>query len=156
MGAIVWTGASFIAGGGLGTVWASQNGVDWTAKAGQLDGLPIRTIVRGAGGVLEAAGNGASWRSTDGGASWTYDVARTASNEIAIAECGGVFTEITTADLSTCAGFSRARGAVHAEGVYLRVNGMGIDRSTNGKDWMNVYSGSDWLEDVEVGYVASP
>src|SRR5204862_2619775 len=118
-------------------------------------GLHIRTVVVGPTALM-AAGNGAWRKSTDNGTTWTLDSAHTASNEIKIAWCGQAFAEIGNGNyqnLPSCTGFTRCRGAVHAEGVWLRTSGNRIERSLNGTSWAPVFTASDGLEVVEVGYL---
>jgi hypothetical protein len=156
MSGIVFFKDHFVTAGGA-VSWVSNDGITWTGKRDFM-GLGIRTVVAG-GDVLIAAGNGAWWKSTDGGLTWAYDSPHTASNEIKVATCGGQFQEIGDDDyhgLPTCAGFTRCRGAVHAEGVYLRTNDKRIERSTNGTTWTAVHNATEFLLDVEVGHVPLP
>jgi hypothetical protein len=154
MGGVLHVAGRFVAAGGTGTSWLSPDGIAWTAKTA-FAGLAVRTIVAG-GGILLAAGNGQWWRSMDNGDTWTYDSAHSASNDIKIAYCGNTFMEVAAnglPDLSSCPGFTRCRGAVHAAGVYLRTNERRIERSLDGTGWTPVHTATDSLEDVEIGYV---
>jgi hypothetical protein len=154
MGEVVYVAGRWVAAGGTGTAWLSPDGITWTDKAA-FGGLGIRTVVAGAG-TLMAAGNGQWWKSADNGTTWTLDSPHTASNEIKIAYCGDAFKEIGDGNyngLPTCTNFTRCRGAVHAEGIYLRTNGNRIERSTNATTWTPVHTAPNPLEDVEVGYV---
>jgi hypothetical protein len=116
----------------------------------------MRTVVSGAGALL-AAGNGQWWKSMDNGGTWTKDsAAHTMSNEIKVAYCDGGFKEIGDGNfgqMAGCTGFTRCRGAVHAEGVWLRTNGNKVERSMNGTTWTSVHTAPASLEDVEVGYL---
>jgi hypothetical protein len=154
MGGVVYVGGHFVAAGGTGTSWISPDGITWTAKT-SFGNLGVRTVVAG-GGVLLAAGNGEWWKSTDSGSTWTYDSAHTANNDIRVAYCGNTFVEVGVngfQGLASCTNFTRCRGAVHAEGVYLRTNDRRIERSLNGTTWTPVHTATEGLEDVEIGYV---
>jgi hypothetical protein len=154
MGGVVYVAGRFVAAGGTGTSWISTDGITWTAKT-PFAGLAVRTVVAG-GGTLLAAGNGQWWKSMDNGDTWIYDSAHTASNDIKVAYCGNTFTEVgvnALPDLSSCANFTRCRGAVHAAGVYLRTNDTRIERSLDGARWTLVHTATETLEDVEIGYV---
>jgi hypothetical protein len=108
------------------------------------------------GGELIAAGNGAWWKPTDGGTTWAYDSAHTTSNEVKVAYCADGFKEIGDGDfrnLGACANFTRCRGAVHAEVVWLRTVDKRIERSVDGTTWKTVHTTGDYLQDVEIGYV---
>jgi hypothetical protein len=154
MASVVYTGTKYVAVGGVGTAWTSSDGMTWT-NTGPFNGTGMRTLVVGGTRIVAAGQNGTWWRSDDSGASWQVDsMNHTASNEVKIAYCGNSFMEIGNGNyngLAGCTNFKRARGAVHAEGVWLRANNGGIERSTNGTNWTKVFNSS--VEDIEIGYV---
>jgi hypothetical protein len=152
MAEVLWAGDRFVAVGS-NRVWTSADGFTW-AVASPFP-TAMRALVQGVTRLMAAGSNGQWWRSDDHGASWSLDSAsHTASNEVKIAACGSGFSEIGVANysgLSGCQGFTRARGIVHANGVWLRANN-GIERSTDGTTWTKVYSNGG-VEDVEVGQI---
>jgi hypothetical protein len=154
MAAVVYTGTKYVAVGS-GQSWTSNDGQEWTVTNPFNTG--VRTMVLGGTRLVAAGQNGTWWRSDNSGATWSIDsMNHIASNEVKIAYCGTSFMDIGNgnyANMGACSNFKRTRGAVHAEGVYLRaiVGGGGIERSTNGTSWTKVYNVG--VEDIEIGYV---
>jgi hypothetical protein len=153
MATVVYSGTKYVAVG-ANNAWTSSDGMTWNETVPFSTG--IRTLVIGGTRLVAAGQNGTWWRTDDSGTSWQVDsMNHTASNEVKIAYCGTTFSEIGNgnyANLAKCNNFKRTRGAVHAEGVWLRANNGGIERSTNGTQWTKTFN-FNGIEDIEIGYV---
>ncbi len=153
MAAVAYVGSTYVAAGS-NLAWTSRDGRTWSAQS--VFPSAARAMAQSQSALLVALSNGEWWRSADAGETWSLDSqGHTASNEVKVADCGGSFREVGDGDyrgLPACAGFARTRGAVHAEGTWLRAASGGIERSTDGSSWTKVYSRSG-VEDIDIGYV---
>ena len=94
---------------------------------------------------MAATDPGNWWKSTDG-KNWALDSGGHGSNEVV--NCNGTFTAGSACSMTV------QRGDVaFGQGVWIRVNGTRIERSTNGTTWSPVLTSSSGLNAVAFGVI---
>jgi hypothetical protein len=146
LGGIAHHAGLFSAVGGYGYSAWSNDGVSWTASTFR-NAEAARTLALSPNGALMAATDPGTWWSSSDGKNWVVDSMGHGSSDIVW--CG---TQFKTA--STCTTLVDKGDVAHGGGVWLRVNWMSVERSTDdGAHWTTVLNSSSGLTGVAFGLV---
>jgi hypothetical protein len=144
LGGVTYFQGLFSAVGGFGYSAWSADGVAWTSGSSR-GTEAARSIARLGTELMAGTDAGNWWKSTDG-KNWTLDSSSHMSNQVVA--CGTRFT--TSAACSTTV---VTNTTAFGQGVWLRVSGKNVLRSTNGTTWTTALMGDSALTSVTFGLV---
>jgi hypothetical protein len=145
LGGVRYGNNLFVAAGGYGQAAFSSDGITWQKADSRAGNEPARSVAFG-GGLFMAATDQKNWWQTSDGKSWAKQPGSHGSADVMW--CGDKFSEPAKCTLPE----ARSNGhTAFGEGVYVSVGSNKLERSTDGKAWTQVFTGS--VENVAFGYI---